>query len=84
MNYDDVINYIEDEITLYNDNPYYHAFTYSQEAFINNKIAEFGFTTNNATINYKFLNGWKSAIFSVSLLGNSKTYILQYNESTRK
>ena len=35
MNYDDVINYIEDEITLYNDNPYYHAFTYSQEAFIN-------------------------------------------------
>ena len=56
----------------------------SQEAFINNKIAEFGFTTNNATINYEFLNGWKSAIFSVSLLGNSKTYILQYNESTRK
>lgn len=56
----------------------------SPEAFINNKIAEFGFTTNNATINYKFLNGWKSAIFSVSLLGNSKTYILQYNESTRK
>ena len=47
----------------------------SPEAFINNKIAEFGFTTNNATINYKFLNGWKSAIFSVSLLGNSKTYI---------
>lgn len=56
----------------------------SQTAFINNKIAEFGFTTNNATINYKFLDGWKSAIFSVSLLGNSKTYILQYNESTRQ